>query len=187
MQARLTLITALLCCANAAALTPAGAGPVDWDAARAAGLPKLAEAATPTPVPDTPFLDAEGREVSLADWKGKALLVNFWATWCAPCRKEMPSLDALQAEDGGKGFEVLTIASGRNPPPAIAKFFAEENITHLPALRDERQALARQMGVLGLPVSVLIDAQGREVARLIGDADWSAPAARAVVSQLAAP
>lgn len=176
------LIMALLCFSNAAS-----AGPVDWAAARAAGLPKLTETQAPVPVPDTPFLDAEGREVRLADWKGKALLVNFWATWCAPCREEMPSLSALQAAEGGADFEVVTIATGRNPRPAIEKFFAENNVTGLPILLDERQTLAREMGVLGLPVSVLIDREGREVGRLIGDADWNSPAARAVVQQLKAP
>ncbi len=182
MRASHVLITAFLAFANAG-----HAGVVDWQAARDAGMPKLAEAAKPEPAPLIPFLDEAGAERTLADWKGKVLLVNFWATWCAPCREEMPSLEALQAELGGEDFAVLTIASGRNPPPAIDKFFAEIGVETLPKLRDERMALARAMGVMGLPVTVLIDREGNEVARLIGDADWASEPAKAVVRQLTAP
>lgn len=182
MRASHVLITAFLAFANAG-----HAGVVDWQAARDAGMPKLAEAAKPEPAPLIPFLDEAGAERTLADWKGKVLLVNFWATWCAPCREEMPSLEALQAELGGEDFAVLTIASSRNPPPAIDKFFAEIGVETLPKLRDERMALARAMGVMGLPVTVLIDREGNEVARLIGDADWASEPAKAVVRQLTAP
>ena len=182
MRASHVLITAFLAFANAG-----HAGVVDWQAARDAGMPKLAEAAKPEPAPLIPFLDEAGAERTLADWKGKVLLVNFWATWCAPCREEMPSLEALQAELGGEDFAVLTIASGRNPPPAIDKFFAEIGVETLPKLRDDRMALSRAMGVMGLPVTVLIDREGNEVARLIGDADWASEPAKAVVRQLTAP
>ena len=180
----IALYTSLLVAANALAGLPAAAGPVDWQAARDAGLTKLTDAVQP--VPDVQFTDAEGKQVSLADWKGKALLVNFWATWCAPCREEMPSLDALQAQRGGEDFAVLTIAAGRNPPPAIRKFMDETGVKNLPMLTDERMALARGMGVLAMPVTILIDAEGNEVARMIGDADWASPAALAVVDQLRA-
>ena len=180
----IALYTSLLVAANVAGGLPAAAGPVDWQAARDAGLTKLTDAVQP--VPDVQFTDAEGKQVSLADWKGKALLVNFWATWCAPCREEMPSLDALQAQRGGEDFAVLTIAAGRNPPPAIRKFMDETGVKNLPMLTDERMALARGMGVLAMPVTILIDAEGNEVARMIGDADWASPAALAVVDQLRA-
>ncbi|WP_136653076.1 TlpA disulfide reductase family protein [Paracoccus aeridis] len=180
----IALYTSLLVAANALAAVPAAAGPVDWQAAREAGLAKLTDGAQA--VPDVPFTDAGGKQVSLADWKGKALLVNFWATWCAPCREEMPSLDALQAQRGGDDFAVLTIASGRNPPPAIRKFMDETGVKNLPVLTDERMALARAMGVMAMPVTILIDAEGNEVARMIGDADWSSPAALSVVDQLRA-
>lgn len=90
-------------------------------------------------------------------------------------------LSALQSDLGGADFEVLTIATGRNAPPAMKKFLTDIGATNLPMHTDSRQALARSMGVLGLPVTVLIDGQGREVARLTGDADWSSDSATRIV------
>lgn len=139
---------------------------------------------TDAAVPETGFVDAAGAPARLADFRGHPMIVNFWATWCAPCRKEMPSLDALQAEFADTPFRVMTIATGRSPEPAIDRFFAETGVAHLPKHRDPDMALARSMGVLGLPVSVVIDAEGREVGRLIGDADWASPEAKALVQRL---
>ena len=142
---------------------------------------------TPTPVPATAFTDPEGGTHSLADYRGKVVLLNFWATWCAPCREEMPSLDALQAELGGEDFQVVAIAAGHNPPPAITKFLTEAGIRNLPVLLDPRQGLAREMGVLGMPVTVLIDRDGNEIARLIGGADWASEASKTLIRQAIAP
>lgn len=175
------LYTALLFGANAAV-----AGPVDWQAAKDAGLAKLVPAEEPVPVPDITFTDPEGGTHSLADHKGKVVLLNFWATWCAPCREEMPSLDALEAEMGGEDFMVVPIATGRNAPEKIDKFYAETGLENLPVLLDPRQQLARAMGVVGLPVTVLIDRDGNEVARLPGEADWTSEPAKAVIRQLVA-
>ena len=175
------LYTALMIGANAAA-----AGPIDWAAIAAQGLDKLVPT-EPAPVPQTPFTDPEGGTHSLADYRGKVVLLNFWATWCAPCREEMPSLDRLAAERGGEDFEVVAIAAGHNPPPAIARFLSETGITHLPVRLDPRQELARGMGVMGMPVTVLIDREGREIARLRGGADWSSPAAHELIAQATAP
>ncbi|MEM9637630.1 MAG: TlpA disulfide reductase family protein, partial [Pseudomonadota bacterium] len=110
------------------------------------------------------------------------ILLNFWATWCAPCRKEMPQLSELQADFGGETFEVVTIATGRNSPEGIKKFFAEIGVDNLPRHQDPRQSLASQMGIFGLPITVLIDPEGREIARLRGDADWSSDSAKAVIA-----
>jgi thiol-disulfide isomerase/thioredoxin len=145
-------------------------------------MKKLVIHGAPKPTSTAAFtLADDAGEATLEDWRGKYVLVNFWATWCAPCRKEMPQLAELQTEFGGDGFEVLTIATGRNSPTGIAKFFEEIGVDNLPRHQDPRQALAREMAVLGLPVTVLIDPEGREVARLMGDADWSSDSAKAVI------
>lgn len=181
MLRSVALYTALVFGANAAL-----AGPVDWDAVHAGGLAKLAPVDA-VPAPETVFLDESGAEKRLSDWRGKVVLLNFWATWCAPCREEMPSLDRLEAELGGEDFAVVTVATGRNPLPGIKKFFEEEGIETLPILTDARQELARAMGVRGLPVTVVLDREGHEVARLIGDAEWDTDAAKSLISQLTAP
>jgi len=130
------------------------------------------------------LLEDDGGKGTLADYRGKVVLVNFWATWCAPCRKEMPQINALQKELGGDDFEVLTLATGRNSPQGIKKFFAEEGITDLPRHQDPKKALASQMGVFALPITVLLDREGREVARLTGDADWSSASAKQIIRAL---
>ncbi|CUH76004.1 Cytochrome c biogenesis protein TlpA [Tritonibacter multivorans] len=123
---------------------------------------------------------------SLADYRGKVVLLNFWATWCAPCRKEMPMLSALQKEFGGEDFEVLTLATGRNTPGGIAKFFDENGLTDLPRHQDGKGLLAKDMKVFGLPTTVILDREGQEIARLRGDADWYSDSARAIVAALVA-
>jgi len=115
----------------------------------------------PQEVPQVSFTDADGAEMTLAAFEGQFVVLNFWATWCAPCRQEMPSLNALQQQLGGEDFAVVTIASGRNPLPAIRRFFEEEGITDLPVYLDPRQTMSRQMGVLGLPITVVLDPEGR--------------------------
>lgn len=172
--ALLVLYTALSLGANAADLATLKQG----------DMAKLIVADAPKPLPEVALLDETEAERSLSDYKGKVVLLNFWATWCAPCRKEMPGLDALQAEMGGDDFAVVTIATGRNPVPLITRFFDETGVKHLPKLRDPRQQLAGQMGIVALPVTVILDRNGAEVARLIGDAAWDAPEAKAVIAAL---
>ena len=175
----IVLYTALSLGANAAAAA-------DLNALKAGDMKKLVVYEAPLDLPDVGFTDESGNETSLEAYRGKVVLLNFWATWCAPCRAEMPQLAALQGELGGSDFQVVTLATGRNPPPKIDRFFAEIGVTNLPKHRDEKQVLARAMGVAGLPVTVLIDRQGREVARLIGEAAWNAPEAQAMIQAMIA-
>ena len=173
------LYTALLFGANAAGAE----GPLD---AFAVGEMEKMVLSDPQPLTDVAVTDADGATVSLKDKAGKVLLVNLWATWCAPCRLEMPALEALQKAVGGDAFEVVTIATGRNAPEAIDRFFADAGVTALPRLRDPKQEFARAEGVLGLPVTLLVDRQGREIGRLTGGADWSGPEARALIDAVIA-
>lgn len=145
---------------------------------------KLAVHETPLELPNSTYTGEDGTPRTFADEGSAVLLVNFWATWCAPCRKEMPSLAALQEGFAPEDFRVITIATGRNPLPAMALFFEEIGVDTLPLHRDERQGFARSMGVLGLPVSILIDRNGDEIARLQGDADWNSESARAIIAAL---
>ncbi|WP_138467502.1 TlpA disulfide reductase family protein [Poseidonocella sp. HB161398] len=174
------LYTALGLCAN-----PGVAGPA-IEELRDGSLKKLVVHSEPKPVAEAGFESFEGAPLSLADYRGKVVLLNFWATWCAPCRKEMPALDALETDLGGEDFQVVTVATGRQPAAAMRRFFEEEGVTALPLHRDPKQALAREMAVLGLPVSVLIDRDGNEIARLQGDAEWDSESARAIIAALIA-
>ncbi len=190
----LVLYTCLLAGANLAGAnlvaTTVGAlparaepAPADIEAARtlrAGDMKKLLFHDAPKEIPQIPFQSEDGGTATLADYRGKIVVVNFWATWCAPCRKEMPTLSDLQARLGGPGFQVLTIAIGRNPPPAMKAFFDEIGVDNLPLHRDPKMALSRAMGVLGLPVTVILDRQGREIARLTGDAQWNSDTALAI-------
>lgn len=166
------------------AISGAHAGPIDVDAVKAmreGTMKKLRVHPEPQETSALAFVDREDAEHTLAEYRGKTILLNFWATWCAPCRKEMPALSALQAELGGDDFEVVTVATGRNPLRAVEEFLAERNIDNLPLLFDPTQAFARDMGVLGLPVTVIVDAEGREIARMQGDAEWDSPSAKAII------
>ena len=165
---------------------PALAADADIIAPLVAGdMKKLAVHPSPKATSSAAFeLEDDKGRATLADYEGKYVLVNFWATWCAPCRKEMPHLSELQTELGGDDFEVLTIATGRNSPAGIRKFFADTGIANLPRHQDPKQALASQMGIFGLPITVLIDPNGREIARLRGDADWASDSAKNIIKAL---
>ncbi|MEM9714987.1 MAG: TlpA disulfide reductase family protein [Pseudomonadota bacterium] len=118
------------------------------------------------------FEGPDGAMMTVADLDGPVTVLNFWATWCAPCVHEMPSLSALQ-EASGEDFEVITVATGRNTEAGLARFYEQTGITNLPTYKDPKQMLAREAAVLGLPVTLILDAEGRELARFQGDADWA--------------
>ncbi|SEQ44732.1 Thiol-disulfide isomerase or thioredoxin [Loktanella sp. DSM 29012] len=138
----------------------------------------------PVPLPDVTFVSEDGTQASLTDYAGKPVVLNFWATWCAPCRVEMPHLSALQTALGEEAA-VLTVATGRNDPAGIDRFFTEIGVTNLPKATDANQSMARAFGVLGLPATIIVDAQGQEIARLLGEADWSSDSAQNIIRALA--
>lgn len=147
-------------------------------------MKKLAVHAQAVDLPDAVLLDMTDGPHGLDEFKGKWVVLNFWATWCAPCRLEMPSLDRLQA--AVPAIAVVPLAAGRNAPEQITKFFEEAEVKNLTVLRDPKMELARAMGVVGLPVTVILNPDGQEVARLIGDAEWDSPEAVAVLQALSA-
>ncbi|MDQ2066356.1 TlpA disulfide reductase family protein [Xinfangfangia sp. CPCC 101601] len=135
-------------------------------------------------LPQVELLTMEDAPASLGDYQGKWVVLNFWATWCAPCRHEMPALDRLQA--AMPEIAVLPVATGRNPTEAVTRFWEEAAIENLTVLRDPKSTLARQLGVAALPVTLILDPEGREVGRLIGDAEWDSPEAQALLKALQA-
>jgi thiol-disulfide isomerase/thioredoxin len=168
------LYTAFACGANAGAL----------DGLLQGDMKKLAVLETPVDLPEAVLLDASDAPHSMSDYKGKWVVMNFWATWCAPCRKEMPSLDRLQA--AMPEIAVVPVATGRNDVTQITKFYAQAEVANLPVLRDPKSGLAHAMGVMGLPVTIILNPEGQEVARLIGDAEWDSPDALSVLIALSA-
>jgi len=163
-----------------------GANAQDMSALLTGEMRGLALHDAPQPASDLPFLRVDGTEGSLADYEGRHIVLNFWATWCAPCREEMPSLQNLHDQLGGEDFAVVTLATGFNQPQAIRRFFEETGVTDLPQYRDINQQIAREMGVFGLPITVILNPEGKEIARLRGDAHWDSPEAIAVIEALLA-
>jgi thiol-disulfide isomerase/thioredoxin len=136
----------------------------------------LTMASTPLRLPDLAFDDADGKPRKLSDWRGRTVLVNLWATWCVPCRREMPALDRLQTKLGGKNFEVVAINIDTRDPEKPKSFLKDANLTRLSYYSDEKakvfQDLKAMGRALGMPTSVLIDGQGCEIATIAGPAEW---------------
>ena len=130
------------------------------------------------------FLDKDGQSLELSAFHGRVVLINFWATWCAPCLAEMPSLNRLQMALGGADFQIITIATGRNENADIESFFTTQNITHLTRYRDPNLRLALALGAGSLPTTVLMDRDGFIIARLQGEADWDSEAALSLIERL---
>jgi thiol-disulfide isomerase/thioredoxin len=137
----------------------------------------LTLATTPLRLPDLAFEDAEGKPKKLSDWRGKTVLVNLWATWCVPCRKEMPALDSLQAKLGGKDFEVVAINIDTRDPEKPKAFLKEANLTRLGYFSDQKAKVFQDLkGIgkaLGMPTSILVDPEGCEIANIAGPAEWA--------------
>jgi thiol-disulfide isomerase/thioredoxin len=132
-------------------------------------------AATPKAIPELRFMDAAGREHSLADFRGKIVLLNVWATWCEPCREEMPALDRLQAKLGGERFQVVAVSVDQQGASIASKFYGEVAIKALPLYVDPTARAAFLLKVPGLPATLLVDRSGREIGRHLGAVRWDAP------------
>ena len=136
--------------------------------------------------PDTAFENPDGEKVSLAEFEGKPLLLNLWATWCAPCVKELPTLDAL-AQREGKRLQVLTVSQDMEGRAKVEAFLAKGKYRTLEAWLDPQMALMSELGVTTLPTTILYDAEGKEVWRVAGDRDWSDAESAKLLGEAAKP
>src|ERR1019366_4164382 len=136
----------------------------------------LTMATAPLQLPDLAFADADGKPKKLSDWRGRTVLVNLWATWCVPCRKEMPALERLQTRLGGPAFEVVAVNIDTRDPDKPKKFLKDANLTRLGYFTDQKAKVFQDLkGIgraLGMPTSVLVDGQGCEIGTIAGPAEW---------------
>ncbi|MBY0508911.1 MAG: TlpA family protein disulfide reductase [Rhodospirillaceae bacterium] len=140
----------------------------------------------PKPLPETVFKDAADADQTLAKFPGKVLVVNFWATWCAPCVKEMPTLNALQAKLGGPEFQVLAISQDREGAKVAQPFFAKNDWKNLNFYVEKMGRFSKDANLRGLPTTLIIDKTGKEVARVEGEAKWDSPEVEKTLRELIA-
>jgi thiol-disulfide isomerase/thioredoxin len=176
------IFLALAGCNQAARQTSNDAAP----AAQAGPVKGVDRSHKGTPAPAATFNDAEGNETSVAEFAGKPLLLNLWATWCAPCVKELPTLDRLAADE--KALAVIAVSQDSGPHASVEAFLASHRIVNLAAYQDAKSGLS---GALGpdtvLPTTILYDSSGHEVWRYVGDLDWTSPEAARLIAEGAAP
>ena len=156
-------------------------GPVVAAAPAVGDVQGYVELETPFPVPDTPFIGADGETIKLADLTDKVTLVNFWATWCAPCVKELPALDRLEAAVGGSDFRVQLISLDRAGSKVYAPFLEDLGIENLRSASDKRTKLIQAMKGRGVPASYIIDREGMVRGYLLGIAEWDSEDAKALM------
>ena len=135
----------------------------------------------PEPLPDIAFQNATGDLLTLSSFKGKVVLLNLWATWCAPCREEMPSLDRLQKSLGSDKFEVVALSLDRKGTEASSKFLSEVKVTNLKLYVDPTAKQGTVLKLIGMPTTILIDKEGRELGRLAGPAEWDSDDAKKLI------
>jgi thiol-disulfide isomerase/thioredoxin len=129
----------------------------------------------PRPLPEIRFADDQGRELTLADFRGRVALLNIWATWCVPCRKEMPALDRLQVKLGVTDFLVIPLSIDREGVAPVRRFYEKLGLEKLGIYVDPSSKGSRPLATPGVPTTLLIDRQGRETARKMGAAEWDGP------------
>jgi thiol-disulfide isomerase/thioredoxin len=151
----------------------------------------LTMATAPLRLPDLAFEDAEGKPKKLSDWRGRTVLVNLWATWCLPCRKEMPALESLQTRLGGANFEVVAVNIDTRDPERPKNFLKEANLTRLGYFSDQKAKVFQDLKAidraLGMPTSVLVDGEGCEIATIAGPAEWDSDDAIKLITAVVKP
>jgi thiol-disulfide isomerase/thioredoxin len=135
-------------------------------------------------LPPLPFKGLDGNAASLADFKGKVMVLNLWATWCAPCKKEMPSLAALQSAFPKDQVVVVALSIDRGTDDKVKQFIADEGLQSLAVYRDAKMAIPRTLNLPGIPATLLIDRNGDEAARILGERDWSSSQAKTAIQTL---
>jgi thiol-disulfide isomerase/thioredoxin len=166
---------------TAAAGDPACAGAVDLsrklEPLARGEVAALTMATTPLKLPDLAFEDGDGKPRKLSEWRGRTVLVNLWATWCVPCRKEMPALEGLQTKLGGPKFEVVAINIDTRDPEKPKNFLKDAHLTRIGNFSDQKAKVFQDLKsigrALGMPTSVLVDGQGCEIATIAGPAEWA--------------
>lgn len=178
-------VAAVLYVIVAASFKPSG--PADLKEFKRASLAKLDVPAAPRAAPGTTFFDDTGKPVTLADFKGQVVVMNLWATWCPPCKKEMPTLAKLQGAYATQPLKVLAVSVDRDSDLNLAQAEIAANAP-LKLYRDPSYKLSFDLDprAAGYPTTVIYDRQGRERARLAGEADWASPEARGLVEKLLA-
>lgn len=151
----------------------------------------LTMASAPLKIPDLTFADATGQPKKLSDWRGKTVLINLWATWCVPCRKEMPALDRLQSTLGGSNFEVVAINIDTRDPDKPKAWLRDAGLTRLGYFNDQKAKVfqdLKEIGrALGMPTSVLVDGAGCEIATIAGPAEWASDDALKLIQAALTP
>lgn len=135
---------------------------------------------TPRAIPPLSFQDEDGKTVTLADFRGRVVLLNIWATWCPPCREEMPSLDRLNAKRGGPEFEVVALSID-NDPTAVKPFYRETGIKTLRGYFDPNARMSAALGAFAVPATLLIDKNGLEIGRALGPAEWDSATVESLI------
>ncbi len=148
---------------------------------------KFVAANPPEQAPDIPFLDADGVKHRLSDYRGKVVLLNFWATWCPACVMEMPALDRLQGELGGDDFAVVAVSQDSAGAAVVSRFLQAYRLNHVCVFIDDQRRLGLAFDQDMLPTSILLDPEGRELGRLVGPAEWDSPEAMALIRYFMRP